>query len=288
LYLFHRSRDTAMTSVVEHDSLEQSQQAVPTPPAQPTSLQPVQTGGGKRTVRSRIPALRTFLVTLLLVAGASAGGAYVVTHRLADSAFVPLDDAVLTADALPVGSTGAGMVTEVMVTEQTRVAAGQELARVKLAVDPTLAIPQPRTETLRAPAPSTVSKIDIAVGGVVSTGEPVVTLYDHAKLSFHAKATVEQLRGLRLGMTARITGPGLDHPVRATVDHVEPRVGPDPLSDAPLTEDQEETHEQLTIVLVPRTDEVDRVSALVPGLRFTADIDTKTAVGRTPAVNSAG
>ncbi|HEX8347813.1 MAG TPA: HlyD family efflux transporter periplasmic adaptor subunit [Actinoplanes sp.] len=279
-----------MTSVVEHDSLEQSTQSDPAVPAQRAAADPMPTDSGKRTVRSRMPVIRTILVTVLLVAGAAAGGTYAVTQRLADSAFVPLEDAVLTADALPVGSTGAGVVSEVLVTAQTRVSAGQELARVRLAVDPTAAAttPQPETETLRAPVPGTVSEIDIAVGGVVGVGEPVVTLYDHAKLSFHAKATEEELRGLRLGMTAHITGPGLDKPVLATVDHVEPRVGPDPLSDAPLTEDQKATHEQLTVVLAPRTDNVDMVSALVPGLRFTAEIDTKTAVGRTPAVNSVG
>jgi multidrug resistance efflux pump len=200
----------------------------------------------------------------------------VVRHRLADSAFVTLDEAVLTADALPVGATGAGVVTEVLVTEQTRVAAGQELARVKPAADPTQPVRQPGIETLRAPVPSTVSKIDVAAGGVVTAGEPVVTLYDHAKLSFHAKATEEELRGLRLGMTARVTGPGLTDPVLVTVDHVEPRVGADPLAD------------QLTVVLVPQSADVDTVSALVPGLRFTAEIDTTTAKGRTPAVNGAG
>jgi multidrug resistance efflux pump len=211
-----------------------------------------------------------------------------VTHRLAESAFVTLDEAVLTADALPVGSTGAGVVTDVLVTGQTRVAAGQELARVRLAADPTGATKKPVTETLRAPVPGTVSAIDVALGGVVGAGEPVVTLYDHSRLSFEAKATEEELQGLRLGMTATVTGPGLDRPVVAVLDHVEAKVGADPLSDAPLTEDQKRTHEQLTVVLVPRTDNVDTVSTLVPGLRFSADVDTNTAVGRTPAVNSAG
>jgi multidrug resistance efflux pump len=271
--------NTAMTSVIEHDRVEH---VAPAP--EPT---PAPTGGG-RTVRSRIPAVRTFLVTVLLLAGAGAGGAYVLTDRLAESAFVTLHDAVLTADALPVGSTGSGVVTEVLVTEQTRVAAGQELARVRLAADPALERAQPEVETLRAPVPGTVSKVDIAVGGVMGAGEPILTLYDHTKLSFHAKATEEQLRELRLGMAARISGPGLDRPVPVTVDHVEARIGPDPLSDAPLTEEQRTEHEQLTVVLVPRTDAVDTVSALVPGLRFTADIDTKTAAGRTPAVNGAG
>ena len=275
-----------MTSVVEHDRIDeipqdtaQASPAVPRPPA----------GDGKRAARSRIPAVRTFLVTALLLGAAGAGGTYVVNHRLAESVFVTLDDAVLTADALPVGSTGSGVVTDVLVSGQTRVAAGQELARVRLAADPALTRPgPPEVEILRAPVPGTVSRIDVATGGIAGDGEPVVTMYDHAKLGLHAKATEEQLNELRLGMTAEITGPGIDRPVQTTVDHVEARIGPDPLSDAPLTEDQKTEHEQLTVVLVPRTDAVDTVSALVPGLRFSADVDTNSAVGRTPAVNGAG
>ncbi|MCA2219269.1 HlyD family efflux transporter periplasmic adaptor subunit [Jidongwangia harbinensis] len=274
-----------MTSVVEHDRLEQSPQSFDQ--AHQVAGDPAP-APGKRTLRSRIPAVRTFLVTVALLAGAGTGGAYVLNHRLAESAFVTLHDAVLTADALPVGSTGAGVVTEVLVTEQTRVAVGQELARVRLAPDPSVARRQPTVETLRAPVSGTVSKVDIAVGGVLAVGEPVITLYDHSKLSFAAKATEEELRELRLGMAAQITGPGLDRPVPVVVDHVQARIGPDPLSEAPLTEEQKAEHEQLTVVLVPRTDAVDTVSALVPGLRFTADIDTKTAAGRTPAVNGAG
>ena len=268
-----------MTSVLEQ---------TPTTSTPPTAPKPEATPPAKRTLKSRAPAVRTFLVTLTLLAGAGAGGTYVVNQRLADSAFVTLDEAVLTADALPVGSTGAGVVTEVLVTGNSRVAAGQELARVRLADDPAGTAKQPETETLRAPMPGTVSAIDVALGGVVGAGEPVVTLYDHTKLAFRAKASEEELEGLRLGMAARISGPGLDSPVAGTLDHVEPRVGPDPLDDAPLTEEQKINHEQLTVVLVPRTDNMDTVSALVPGLRFTADIDTDTAQGRTPAVNSAG
>jgi multidrug resistance efflux pump len=260
-----------MTTVLEHDIVEETAQPAP-----------------RRTFRSRMPAVRTFLVTLVLLGGAATGGWYVVTHRLADKSFVSLDDAMLTAEPVPVGSTGAGVVTQLLVTEQSRVSAGQDLARVRLAADPARDAGLPETETLRAPMPGTVSKIDIAPGGVVGSGEPVVTLYDHTKLAFQAKATEKELRDFRLGMTARITGPGLEHPVTATLDHLKPRVGPDPLSDAPLTEEQKIELEQLTVVFVPRTTDVDTVSALVPGLRFIAEVDTDTAAGRTPAVNSAG
>jgi multidrug resistance efflux pump len=277
--------------VVEHDRTDAAEPAPADGRTTPEENRPASPDSGQRRAGSRLPAARTFLVTVLLLGGATAGGAAVVSHRLAAGAFVTLEDAVLTADALPVGAIGSGVVTDVLVTGQTRVAAGQQLARVKLTDDPSVrppAAPQPDVETLRAPVPGTVSAIDIAAGGVVGAGEPVVTMYDHSKLSFNAKATEDQLRELRLGMTARITGPGLSRPLPATVDHVAARIGPDPLSDAPLTEEQEADHKQLTVVLVPRTDAVDTVSALVPGLRFTAAIDTKTAVGRTPAVNGAG
>jgi multidrug resistance efflux pump len=274
-----------MTSGVEHDTSDQSSQAAS--PVRETAPAPV-SGGDGRTVRSRMPALRTLLATVALVAGAATGGTYMVNHRLADAAYVTLEDAVLTADALPVGSTGPGVVTEVMVTEQARVAAGQELARVRLTEDPARTAQHPRIETLRAPMPGTVSKIDVVVGGVMRASEPIITMYDHTELSFEAKATEEQLRDLRLGMAARITGPGLGRPVSATLDHVKPRIGADPLLDAPLTEEQKVAHGRLTAVLVPHIDDVDAVSALVPGLRYTARVDTRTAVGRIPAVNSAG
>ena len=133
----------------------------------------------------------------------------------------------------------------------------------------------------------TVSRIDVDLGGVVDAGEPVITLYDHTDLAFNAKATEKELRGLRLGMTAEVTGPGLDRPIRATLRYVEPRVGPDPLTDAPLSEEQKAALEKLTVVLVPETADEATVSTLVPGLRFTAEVDTDTAAGRTSAVNSA-
>jgi hypothetical protein len=53
-----------MTSVTEYQA----------PAEAGTALQPMPPDGGKRTVRSRMPALRTFLVTALILGGAGAGG----------------------------------------------------------------------------------------------------------------------------------------------------------------------------------------------------------------------
>jgi len=198
-----------------------------------------------------------------------------VRQRMDARAYVEIGTAVLTAEALPVGLPDPGVVTDVLVGPRDHVSAGQELARVTLTA--TSASGQAQHQLLRAPTAGTVSAVNVAMGGVARAGEAVVTLYDQAKLTFQAKVPVKQLRELRLGMTAYIEGPGLDHRVVATVDRVVPLVGADALA----------TPDQLTVVLVPDADAAGTVSTLVPGLPFSATVDTKTAAGRTAAVNSA-
>jgi multidrug resistance efflux pump len=243
-----------------------------------TTTTPVQDHGGpapppaRRTRRFILRRIRTAFIVLVLLAAAGSGGTYLVQQRLAAQAFVNLGDAVLTAEAVPVGSADAGVVTRLLVAEQSKVAAGQELAEVRLTTNGT----GPQTQVLRAPIAGTVSAVNVAVGSVARAGEPVVTLYDQDKLTFQAKVPVNRLRQLRLGMTAFISGPGLDQRVSVTLDHVVPQVGNGPLAD------------QLTVVLVPVPADVGRVRTLVPGLQFTATVDTKTAAGATPAVNRAG
>ncbi len=257
-----------MSTTVMEDRTVELPETVP-PPAPPR-------GRGRAFLR----VLRTFLVTLVLLAAAVAGGGYIVRQRLADRAYVDLGTAMLTADAVPVGSPDAAVVTETKVGAQAHVTAGQELAVLTLAngaagKDGGI---QGVTQVLRAPMDGTVASVDIAVGGVVKAGEPVVTLYDQSKLTFQADVPVDRLRRLRLGMTAYVDGPGLAHRVATTVARIVPRVGGDPLS----------TSDRLTVVLVPQHSAQQTVSTLVPGLPYSATVDTKTSTGGTPAVNSAG
>ncbi len=226
------------------------------------------------TTRTVLHRIRTGVIVLILLAAAVSGGTYLVRQRLAARAFVNIGDAVLTAEAVPVGSADAGVVTDLLVAEQTRVAAGQELAQVRLTSNGT-GVPQ--TQVLRAPIAGTVSAVNVVVGSVARPGEPVVTLYDQDKLTFQAKVPVDRLRQLRLGMTVFVSGPGLDRRVSAILDHVVPQVGNAPLTSA----------DQLTVVLVPVPTDVGKVRTLVPGLQFRAVVDTKTAAGGTPAVNRA-
>jgi multidrug efflux pump subunit AcrA (membrane-fusion protein) len=256
------------TPTAQDQRLEQTQ----TPSPAPT----VETVPGPRHPRLRhfLRVLRTVVVVLALLAAAVLGGNHVIRQRLAAKAFVDLGGAVLTAEAVSVGSPDAGVVTDVKVAERSQVRAGQELARVMLT---TAGTDKPQFQDLRAPTAGTVAALDVPVGGVAKAGEPVIILYDQTKLTFQAQVAVKDLRKLRVGMTASVRGPGLTRPIVAKLDHVVPHVGSDPLAGT----------DRITVVLVPEPAAVAAVSKLVPGLQFRATVDTRTAVGGTPAVNSA-
>jgi multidrug resistance efflux pump len=247
---------------------------------EPRHVAPRDGGRGRRFLRG----LRTFFVTLILFAAAAFGGITIVQHRLSAQAYVDLGTAMLTAEAVPVGSPNAAVVASVRVNAQSHVAAGQTLAVLTLtsgastppsANAATQAVTQ---QILKAPMDGTVATVDVAVGGVVKAGEPVVTLYDQSKLTFQAEVPVDRLKRLRLGMTAFIDGPGLSHRIRATLARIVPRVGDGTLSDS----------DRLMVVLAPQGSAKTTVSTLLPGLPYTATVDTKTSTGGTPAVNSAG
>jgi hypothetical protein len=211
-------------------------------------------------LRGFLRGLRTTVVVLLLIAAAVAGGTYIARDRLAARAYVELSNAVLTAQPVPVGTAAAGTVSTVDVAPQNQVSAGDQLAEV------TVIAPDgdPEDRVLKAPIDGIISEVNVTTGGVATPGQPVVTMYDPARLTFQASVSVEDLRRLRLG-----------DPIVARLERVVARVGDDPSSGG------------FTVVLVPDGSEVNTVRTLVPGLPFTATVDTKTAVGGTPAVNSA-
>jgi multidrug resistance efflux pump len=241
---------------------------------QPARAQQVYGTPAARPKRSRVGdllrALRTLVVVTILVVAAVAGGLYVARDRLAGQVYVKLGDVVLTAEPVPVGTTAAGVVSEIAVSPQTEVSDGDALARI------TVTDPEGESETkvLRSPIDGVVSEIEVPSGGVATPGQPVVTLYDPARLTFQAEASVEELRKLRLGMGAEIDAKGLGEPIDASLDRVVPRVGTDRADGG------------FTVVFVPAGD-LTKVGSLVPGLPFTATVDTRTAPGGRPAVTSA-
>jgi multidrug resistance efflux pump len=223
----------------------------------------------RRLRRSLVPAL----VTLLMTAGAATGGTALVRERVAGRAHMDLGRAVLAAESVDIGPTDAAVVTDIGVTAQTKVHAGQELARLRLSGVPTAG--GPAVEILKAPSDATVVRVLGSLGTTLRAGEPLLTLYDPQKLTFEVVVPVEKLRKLRVGMAVSVSGPGTAEPVPTTVDSVVPRVGGDATSGP----------DALTVVLHP--DNPAQVSSLVPGLPFNATVDTNTAQQGTPALGSA-
>jgi len=257
--------------------LDQTTVAEATADATPAAGTTTGTSGPRRPrLRKALRAVRTVVVVVILLAAAAAGGTYLVRQRLAAKAFVDAGTAVLTAEPIGVGSADAGVVDKVLVADRTSVTAGAELASVTLTANGTSK--EPAVQVLRAPSAGIVTAVNVAVGEVARAGEPVVTLYDPTKMAFVVDVPLQTLRKLRLGMTAEISGPGLAGPVTTTIDQVVPKV--DPI-------DPSRSSDALTVVLEPSADDLDIVRTLVPGLRFDVIVDTTTAAGHTPAVNSA-
>jgi len=128
---------------------------------------------------------------------------------------------------------------------------------------------------LRAPQAGVVTQI-LPPGQVARPGEPVATLYDPAKLVFSVDVPLETLPQLRLGMRAYVSGPGLPGRLTTTIASVEPKV-----------DGAADPGDGLTVELRPDPGTQATVRTLVPGLRFEVVVDTTTAPGGTPAVNSA-
>ncbi|WP_199514186.1 HlyD family efflux transporter periplasmic adaptor subunit [Nucisporomicrobium flavum] len=213
---------------------------------------------------------------LILLAAAGAGGNHVVRQRLAERNMVDAGTAVLIAEPIAVGSADAAVVTDMLATERSSVSAGAVLATITLTADGDGNTR--RVQKLQAPAAGIVTKINVPPGQIARAGEPIVTLYDPAEVAFAVDVPLEKLRKFRLGMTAYVTGPGLSSRMISTLEKVEPKVD---------AGQQASTADKLTVVLRPDPAARATVRTLVPGLQFAVVVDTTTAVGSTPAVNSA-
>lgn len=254
-----------MSTAIDTD-LTPDRTVLPSP--EPASAPP------RRRLRRALRVVRTGTVVLVVLAAAVAGGTYVVRERLADRTMVDAGTAVLTAEPITVGSADAAVVTTVLTRERTSVAAGAVLATITLTADGG----PDRVRELHAPAAGIVTEINVEPGQVARAGEPIITFYDPAEVVFQVDVPLETLRKLRLGMTAYVSGPGLSGRIATTLREVVPRVAAGAPVGAP---------DRLTVVLLPDPAALATVRTLVPGLQFTVVVDTTTAAGETPAVNSA-
>lgn len=228
--------------------------------------------------RKREGAGRTFsawLIVIGLVAGAVAGGKYVVEERQKPPTSMALSSVVLSAAGIPVGPADAAVVLTTEVAPGDRVREGQVLATLQLAgsLRGDEAVSE-EPQKVFAPTDAVVVSIDGHPGSVVRAGEPVVTLYAPEDLAFTTSVTVDQLENLRVGMTGVVHGPAGGEGIPVEIQGIAPKLG----ANADLG------HLDLRLLPVDPTS----VAGLVPGLPFEATVDLTSAPGGAgPVVDSA-
>jgi multidrug resistance efflux pump len=215
-------------------------------------------GGGFAKWRAR------FIVTAM-AAGAVFGGIKIAEARSAEAALLGIGPVTLTAEAVPVESLSSGQVTKVLVHAQDRVRKGQVVGTI-VTTTANYASKIVRTPVqVKSPSNGIVTQEPLPVGSTLSSGQSLVELYDPADLTFVASVPLADLPKVSSGMTATLTARGLSTPVHAMVDRVVPRVGEGQSDVAP---------DYAQLVLVP--DNPTEVAQLLPGLRFSGSIDTKS------------
>lgn len=201
------------------------------------------------------------LLVLVMIAGAVYGGTKLVEYRTTQAKELDLGTVTLTARATPVSPTRQGTVKTVSVAAQDRVEAGEKLGTVTT----TTVTATGRVETdefaVRAPSDGVVVADPLPVGSAVTPGQAFVQVYDPSKMTFVGDVKLSTLTHVAAGMTATLTGAGLEKPVEARVERVVPRVA-GTQSDVPAGA------MQLVLAPVDGTD----VAKLVPGYQLTATV----------------
>lgn len=205
-------------------------------------------------------------VVLLMTAAAVLGGIKLTEYRRAEVAQVNLGAVTLTAAPATVSTLTAGVVASVDVQARQQVAAGQTLATLTVlkpsATDPSKTITT--TEALKAPIAGVVASQPVGIGSSLAPGQTFVQLYDPSALTLVASVPIRELSHIGVGMPATLTGPGLQAPIRASVQRVVPVVT------ANGTAGMSVSHSTMQLVLTPvhMSDVVD----LVPGYQFTGTV----------------
>ncbi|MEV4703350.1 HlyD family efflux transporter periplasmic adaptor subunit [Actinoplanes sp. NPDC049316] len=230
------------------------------------------TGGGWRRWRARF-------IVLLLLAAAVVLFVRISSARENDAARIDLGTVTLTAQRLPVEVPQTGQVTAVSVTAQQRVTSGQRLGTIEVTTTDSDGDPNLTKVDVTAPRPGIVVDLPVTVGSSIGPGQPFLELYDPALLRFETKVPLESLPEIAPSMTATLRTDGLTRTVKAQVQRLVPRVGS-------AAENAGESGDEMTLVLVPASAE--EVRGLVPGMRFTGYVDTRTGVPGTARLVSMG
>ena len=194
-----------------------------------------------------------------------------VNFRLTTINTVLLRDGVLTAQAVQVAPTRPALVKELFVDASvlpdSDLPAGTPIARVEGYSRDGLSN---ESTVLTVPFDARFASVDQLEGGVTYPGNPVATVYDPRRMYVIVTVQPATLNLLRRGMRATLISDVLSKPIAGTVISAVPLLGTD--------------HSPTTAKLVNiriKPDE-ERMSELVPGVRFDARIDLKSVPKNAP------
>jgi hypothetical protein len=118
---------------------------------------------------------------------------------------------------------------------------------------------------LRAPRAGVVVDDPLTIGSTLQPGVGFVVLYDPADLKLVTDLPLSYLPEVAPGMTAKLHAKGVPGTVEAVLDRAVPRVG---------TAQKDVAPDHLELIFRPQ--HAADVSRLIPGLRFTGSIDTRS------------
>jgi multidrug resistance efflux pump len=244
------------------------------PPPSGASAPQVDAPGPAPRPPSRRIALRKWrarLVVLIMLAAAVFIFVRITAGRTTEAALIDLGTVTLTAQPIPVETPRPGQVTEVSVKAEQIVRAGAKLGVIEVTTTDSDGEPVLSEVTLTAPRAGIVVDQPVTMGSTLQPGQPFVELYDPAELTFETDTPLENLPELGPGMVARLEAEGIDRTVRATVQRIVPKIADADGGTAPGF---------IRMVLVPA--DAQQVRGLVPGLRFTGSVDTRTGDATAP------
>jgi biotin carboxyl carrier protein len=226
---------------------------------QPSAAPPRQKRG--TTIRK----WRNRFLVLVMAAAAAAAGLYTIRSQAVSDAKLNLGELMLTSQPIPIETSMPGLVTAVNVTAGESVVTGQQVGVIRVTTTNSSGHAVLSHRVLRAPRSGIVVEDPLTIGSTLQPGTGFVVLYDPADLKLVTDLPLSYLPEVAPGMTASLHAKGVPGTVDAVLDRAVPRVG---------TAQDDVAADHLELIFRPRNPA--QVSRLIPGMRFTGSIDTRS------------
>lgn len=234
-------------------------------PAEPTVASSLPATAGPKPAPRKFQKWRNRALVVAMVVLAAIGGLDLVRFQAARASQLNLGELMLTSQPIPVETSLPGLVTAVGVHAGQRVTTGQELGAIEVTTTNSKGLPVLSHRILRAPRAGIVVDDPLTIGSTLQPGNGFAVLYDPADLTLVTDVPLSYLPQVAPGMTAQLKAEGVPGTVRAVLQRAVPRIG---------TSQQDVAANHLRLVFVPQ--DAAEVAHLIPGLRFTGTIDTRT------------